>query len=85
MYAGSTRAIYMQGTIMMTANNILNIRDSSVAILRRIRPFKISKAPQKKLHLLSKDQKGGWSGALAPELPGILAQVVSVTKEEVNK
>ena len=70
---------------MMTGNHMLELRDHSGAIMRRIRPFKISKVPKERLHLLSKDQKGNWNGHLATELSGILTQVVLTPGEYVER
>jgi phage/plasmid-associated DNA primase len=72
-------------TIMMTGNSLLNIRDSSGAVLRRIRPFKMSKVPPVELEMLSKDKRWGWKGKLAPELPGILHQAACVPHEYIDQ
>ena len=85
MYTNITKSVYLKGVVMMTGNSLLNIRDSSGAFNRRMRPFKMSKVPKIKKHLLSKDKKGVWVGELVPELPGILARVVSVPHEDVDK
>lgn len=85
MYSNLTRNTYLKGTLMMTGNMLLNIRDNSGALYRRMRPFKMTKVPHVKKHLLSKDNKGGWKGLLASELPGILHFAVSTPREDVDK
>ena len=84
MYSNFTREVYLQGAVLMSGNSLLNIRDPSGAIMRRIRPYKMAKAPVEREHLLSKDAQGGWSGKLASELPGILPYVLSTPQDDVD-
>ena len=85
MYKSLTKSVYLKGIVMMTGNSLLNIRDSSGAVHRRMRPFKMSKVPHIKKHLLSKDKRGVWVGELASELPGILHRTISTPQEDVDK
>ena len=84
MYSNATRDVYLQGAVLMSGNALLNIRDSSGAIMRRIRPYKMAKVPPVQEHLLSKNAQGGWDGKLATELPGILPYVLSTPLEDVE-
>ena len=58
MYANATQDTYLQGTLVMTENELLDTIDSSGALMRRIRPFKISQVPKEKHNLLSKGHGG---------------------------
>ena len=84
MYSNATEDVYLQGAVLMSGNSLLNIRDSSGAILRRIRPYHMRKVPLVREYLLSKDAQGGWTGKLAAELPGILPYVLSTPPEVVD-
>jgi hypothetical protein len=84
MYSSATKKVYLQGTLMITANHLLDIRDSSGAIMRRIRPFKFHKASFKKETLLIKYQNT-WQGLFVQELPGIYARVMSTRPEDIDK
>ena len=81
MHANATRDVYLRGNVMMTGNQLLNVRDSSGAIMRRMIPLKISKVPKKRENMLCKNSKGEWIGRLASELPGILAYTISTPPE----
>jgi phage/plasmid-associated DNA primase len=85
MYSNVTRDVVLKGTMIFTGNHLLNVRDDSGAFMRRCCPYKMSKAPDSKLDMLSRDHKGGWKGVLEPELPGILGRVVLTPHEDVVK
>ena len=85
MYSNVTRDVVLKGTMIITGNHLLNVLDDSGAFMRRCRPYKMSKVPDSKLDMLSRDHKGGWQGVLGPELPGILGKVVLTPHEDVVK
>ena len=73
MHKQGTKEVRWRGIIIITAKQLLSIRDSSGAIKRRIRPYNVPKPPAKadNSQLLSKDQNGNWGGDLVEELPAI--------------
>ena len=82
MYKSATYNVYLTGTILITGNKLLNTKDASNALLRRIRPLEISKIPEQMEQLLYR-KHGTWHGLLSPELSGIFYKVINTLDSQV--
>ena len=77
MYTQGNFAVTGEGIIVIVANNPLNSRDNSNAIIRRIRTIQTGKT------FISRDPlfinvRGEWTGSLVEELPGIINWILNL-------
>jgi P4 family phage/plasmid primase-like protien len=84
MFKQGTVEVRADGIIAIVANQPLAIKDSSNAIMRRMRPFKTKKSFVNERRLLT-CVDGVWEGDLVDELPGIFNWVISCPKENIRK
>ena len=71
MHKGETVNVTFPGLLIITDNRLLNTRDASNAILRRMRPIKAETVVKNRKNLIS-TERDELKGDLASELPGIL-------------
>ena len=87
MYQNKTLEVKLSGLILIIGNKLLNTRDTSDTITRRMRPFKADHKAKKVLTMLESIVIGGeqkWRGELAEELPGILHWVLTCDPQAVT-
>ncbi len=82
-YVQGSYEVTPEGIVMIQGNHPLGVRDSSNAILRRMRIFKATNVSKVRKNLLSYERTH-WSGPLSEELAGIFNWVVNFDQDQVE-
>lgn len=76
--------IVPEGNVLIVTNHPITSRDTSQALIRRMRTFKADKVTLERISLLYYEN-GLWKGPLSEELPGIFNYVYAMKENEVYK